>query len=38
MSNNKRYTFGRFIFDFVLGCLTGGIWWLYLLFKGLNGR
>lgn len=29
----KSYGLGRFILDFFLGFITGGIWWIYLLFK-----
>lgn len=32
----KKYGFWRFIGDVLLGCLTGGIWWLYLLFRALR--
>jgi hypothetical protein len=31
--NNKRYGCIHFLFDFTLGVLTGGLWWLYLLFR-----
>ena len=33
---NKRYGIFRFLVDLILGCLTGGLWWLYLLFKFLR--
>jgi hypothetical protein len=32
----KRYGLGGFLFDFILGCLTGGIWWAYLIFRALR--
>ena len=39
MSNtNKRYGCLHFLWDFFLGVITGGIWWLYLLFRALRNR
>ena len=35
-NNKKKYTLGRFIFDFILGVLTGGIWWIYVLIKAIR--
>ena len=32
----KHYGFGRFLLDLFLGLITGGIWWIYLLFKALR--
>ncbi len=34
----KRYGFMRFLLDLVLGILTAGLWWIYLLFKALRGN
>lgn len=31
--NKKKYGFMHFVLDFTLGILTGGLWWLYLLFR-----
>lgn len=29
----------RFMGNFILGCMTGGVWWLYLVYKYMkNGR
>ena len=25
------------VFDFVLGILTGGLWWIWLLLRYVNG-
>lgn len=33
MSRNKRYGLINFIFDFVMICLTGGLWLLWLLVR-----
>lgn len=34
MSNRtKHYGISRFLLDLVLGVITGGIWWVYLIFK-----
>ena len=35
---NEHYGCLKFIFDIVLGLLTGGLWWLYLLFKFIRTR
>lgn len=32
-NSKKKYGLGRFLVDIVLGVLTGGIWWIWLLFK-----
>ena len=32
MSGN-RYGLGRFLVDLILGCVTGGLWWLYLVIR-----
>lgn len=32
----KKYGPLRFLFDFTLGVLTGGLWWLYLLLRALR--
>ena len=32
----KRYGFWRFLLDIFLGLITGGIYWIYLLFKALR--
>ncbi|QED11589.1 membrane protein [Arthrobacter phage Qui] len=31
--SRKRYGLGKFLFDLILGFLTCGIWWIFLLFK-----
>lgn len=39
MSNyypRKKYGAGRFLGDFILGVMTGGIWWVYMLFRALR--
>lgn len=30
------YTLRDFIFDLILGCLTGGLWWIYRIIKALT--
>lgn len=35
---NKKYGIFRFMFDFTLGVLTGGLWWLFLLLRHISGR
>ena len=35
-NNKKKYTLGRFIFDFIMGLLTAGIWWIYVLIKAIR--
>lgn len=32
------YTFGKFIFDFFMTCITGTIWLWYRLFKILTSK
>lgn len=32
----QRYGLFRFIFDVLFGIITGGLWWLYLLFRALR--
>lgn len=29
----RHYGLGGFLFDVILGLLTGGIWWAFLLFR-----
>lgn len=31
--SGHRYGLIRFAFDVILGCMTGGLWWLFLLFR-----
>lgn len=33
MSNKKKYGLGRFMFDLIMTCATGGLWLLYKIFK-----
>lgn len=33
---NKKYGLFKFLVDVFLGILTGGLWWLYLLFRALR--
>jgi len=35
-SNKKPYGFWHFVGDVLLGIITGGIWWLFLLFRALK--
>jgi len=35
MNTHKRYGFWHFMFDLFLGILTGGLWWLFLVFRFL---
>lgn len=37
-SRNKPYGLGRFIIDLLLGFITGGLWWVFLLFRAVRGR
>lgn len=30
---NKKYGLGSFIIDLLLGSITGGLWWIYLLIR-----
>lgn len=32
----KDYGLGRFILDFILTCVTGGAWLLFLVFRFLR--
>lgn len=32
----QRYGLLRFIFDILFGIITGGLWWLFLLFRALR--
>lgn len=34
----KKYGFWHFTGDVLLGILTGGIWWLFLLFRALRAK
>ena len=34
----KNYTFGRFLVELILGLLTGGLWWIWMLFKALREK
>lgn len=34
----KKYGIFNFIIDVLLGCVTGGIWWLYLIFRHFSSR
>lgn len=34
--SRQRYGFLRFTFDVLFGIITGGLWWLYLLFRALR--
>jgi hypothetical protein len=37
VSNNKKsYGLFRFLWDFFLGCITGGLWWVFLLIRYLR--
>jgi hypothetical protein len=36
MKNKKKYGVIHFLFDFTLGVLTGGLWWLFLLLRYLS--
>jgi len=39
MSRRKKYGFGRLLLDFLLVCLTGGIWLLWIIICFLrNGH
>lgn len=39
MSGNcKPYTLGTFLLDVILGICTGGIWWIYRLFRIITTR
>lgn len=29
----KKYTIFSFLFDIIFGVVTGGIWWVYKIFK-----
>ena len=31
--SQKKYGLGHFLLDFFLGVITGGIWWIFLVFK-----
>lgn len=33
----KDYTIGTFIMDLLLGCITGGLWWVYRIIKIVVG-
>lgn len=33
MSRRRPYGLGRFMADIFLGIITGGLYWMYLLFK-----
>lgn len=37
-SRKKKYGLGRFVLDFVLTVVTGGLWLLFLLFRALSRR
>jgi hypothetical protein len=37
-STKKPYGLGRFLFDLLFGIVTGGLWWLWLLFKALRNN
>lgn len=32
----KSYGLGHFLMDLFLGVITGGIWWIWLIFKFLR--
>lgn len=34
----KRYTIGTFLWDFFMLCITGGLWFFYLLFRMMRTR
>lgn len=36
MSRPKKYNLGSFIVDCILTVLTGGIWFLYKIFRALS--
>jgi hypothetical protein len=36
IGQNKKHGFGRFLFDFLLGVCTGGVWWAFLLWDFLR--
>jgi hypothetical protein len=36
MSRRKKYGPGRFLVDLTLGFLTGGLWWIWMLFRALR--
>lgn len=33
--NRKSYSLGRFLLDVILGMVTGGLWWVWLVLKFL---
>lgn len=36
MNNKKKYGLMHFLLDFVLGVLTGGLWWMFLLLRHIS--
>jgi hypothetical protein len=32
----RKYGLGRFVLDLLLGFLTGGLWWVFLVFKAIR--
>lgn len=34
----KKYGPFRFLMDVFLGIITGGLWWMYLLFRALRNH
>jgi len=36
MARRGRYGLGRFTVDFVLTCLTGGLWGVYKVYKFIS--
>lgn len=37
-TRKKKYGLGRFIIDFVLTVVTGGLWLLYLVLRALRSN
>ena len=35
---DDEYTLKNFLFDLILGCMTGGLWWIYRFFKILTKK